>query len=84
MCPLPRHHVRTFTYTRNVRATQVLAHQPSDPDVLCNLGFLKAQLRQADEDAEAMFRKALGIAPNHVSTMNNYALMVMSNGHLRK
>jgi hypothetical protein len=63
---------------------QVLAQQPSDPDVLCNLGFLKAQLRQADDEAEGLFRKALTSDPQHVSTMCNYALMVMSNGHLRK
>lgn len=63
---------------------QALKLNPNDTSVLCNLGFLKAQLRQADADAEKMFKRALELAPGDASTMSNYALMVMSNGQLRK
>ena len=62
----------------------MLAQDPNDVAVLCNLGFLKAQLRQADDEAEKMFKRALELEPGHVSTLSNYALMVMSNGHLRR
>jgi Tfp pilus assembly protein PilF len=63
---------------------QALKQNPNDTSVLCNLGFLKAQLRQSDADAEKMFNRALELTPGDASTMSNYALMVMSNGQLRK
>ena len=63
---------------------KVLAIAPDNVQALTNYGFSLAQLRHDDANAERMFATALKIAPDNVATMSNHALLVCSDGSLRR